>query len=172
MRRLEMTETPQARPTETSQVPPQTRGQEAGAPAAAPGAGYTTQPPEGEGGSGWLLFAAMVMIMAGSFQAIQGLVALFQDDYFIVGRNGLVIDLDFTAWGWTHLVVGVLAIAAAFGVLAGKTWAQVVAIGLALVSAVIQLGFLAAFPLWAMTIIALDILVVYAITVHGDEIER
>jgi hypothetical protein len=167
-----MTETPQARPTETPQVPPQTRSQDEGAPAAASRPGYTAQPPQAEEGSGWLIFSAMALIMAGSFQAIMGLVALFQSEYYIVGRSGLVIDVDFTAWGWTHLLVGVLAIAAAFGVLAGQTWAQVTAIGLALVSAVVQLAFLAAFPLWALMIIALDILVVYAITVHGDEIER
>ena len=116
---------------------------------------------------GLVAFAGMMLIMLGSFHAIAGLVALFQDDYFLVGKSGLVVDVDYTAWGWAHLIGGVIAGFAGAGLFAGATWARVVAVAVALLSAILNLGFMSAYPLWSAIMIALDVLVIYAVTVHG-----
>jgi hypothetical protein len=116
---------------------------------------------------GWVVFAGTMMIMLGAFHAIAGLVALFKDDYFLVTRSGLVVDADFTTWGWTHLLLGALVALAGGALLAGRTWARVVAVVVAMTSAVVNLAFLSAYPLWSGIMIAVDILIIYAVTTHG-----
>jgi hypothetical protein len=125
--------------------------------------------PEQTGWMGWILFAATMMIMVGIFHAIQGLVALFQDSYYLVGKNGLTLHVDYTAWGWVHIVLGVVMAGAGVGLLVGQMWARIVGVVVALVSSVVNVAFLAAYPLWSMIMIAIDILVIWAITVHGRE---
>lgn len=120
--------------------------------------------------SGWygmVVFAATMMILLGTFHAIAGLVALFRDDYYLVTRSGLVIDVDYTTWGWVHLLLGILVIAAGAALYAGATWARVVAVAIAMLSALVNLAFLSAYPLWSGIMIAVDVLVIYAVTVHG-----
>ena len=120
--------------------------------------------------SGWygmVVFAATMMILLGTFHAIAGLVALFRDDYFLVTQSGLVIDADYTTWGWVHLLLGVLVVAAGAALYAGATWARFVAIVVAMLSAIVNLAFLASYPLWSVIMIAVDVLVIYAVTVHG-----
>jgi len=109
--------------------------------------------------------------MVGSFQAIIGLVALFDSGYYVVTENSLVVNVDYTGWGWTHLILGAVAVAAGFGLIAGQMWARVVGIAMAIVSAVVNLAFMAAYPWWSLTVIALDILVIYAIAMHGRELK-
>lgn len=121
------------------------------------------------GWTGWIVFAGMMMIMLGSFQAIEGLVALFQDSYYLVRPAGLVVAVDYTAWGWTHLLLGVLIAVSGGGVLTGNIAARTVGVVLALISAVLNLTFIAAYPVWSTIIIAVDVLVIYALTVHGRE---
>jgi hypothetical protein len=125
--------------------------------------------PEQTGWMGWILFAATMMIMVGIFHAIQGLVALFQDEYYLVGKNGLTLHVDYTAWGWVHIVLGVVMAGAGAGLLVAQMWARIVGVVVALVSSVVNIAFLAAYPLWSMIMIAIDILVIWAITVHGRE---
>lgn len=120
---------------------------------------------------GWIAFAGVIMAMLGTFHIIQGLVALFNDDYFLVGRSGLVVNLDFTAWGWAHVIVGLIVMIAGFCVFAGQVWARAVGTLLALVSAVINIGFLGAYPLWSLAMIALNVVVIMALTVHGSDIK-
>jgi hypothetical protein len=163
-------QTPQAQTTGAAQVPPQSRGQEQISPTQA--TGHRMAPPaEPTGWVGWVVFGAMMMIMVGAFQAIAGLTALFNSDYYIVTENNLLINVDYTAWGWVHLGLGAIALAAAFGLLAGQMWARVVGIAMALVSAVVNLAFISAFPLWSILVISLDVLVIYAIAAHGREMQ-
>jgi hypothetical protein len=120
---------------------------------------------------GWVVFAGIMMVILGSFHAIQGLIALFQDDYYAVSSNGLAVHVDYTAWGWVHLLGGILLVGAGVALFAGQTWARVVAVIAAMVSAVVNVGFLAAYPIWSTMMIALDILVIWALTVHGGELK-
>jgi hypothetical protein len=116
--------------------------------------------------SGWITFAGIMMILLGVFQLIEGLVALFSPTYFLVGEEGLVLSLSFTSWGWTHLLLGVLILAAGFGVMAGQVWARVVGIVLAGLSAVANLVFIAAYPMWSIIVIAVDIAVIFALATN------
>jgi len=127
--------------------------------------------PEPTGWVGWIAFAATLMIMLGIFHAFQGLIPLFQDNYYLVGKSGLAIHMDFTAWGWTHLIIGLIAVGTGFGVLMGQMWARVLGIVIAVVSALVNIAFLSAYPIWSAIIIAVDILVIYALAVHGREVK-
>src|SRR4051812_2817484 len=127
---------------------------------------------EQTGWVGWIVFAGAMLMMVGFFHAIEGLVALFRDEVFLVGRNGLGVNVDYTTWGWIHILGGLLAIGAGAGLLAGHMWARVLAGVVAFGSAIINISFLPAYPVWSAIIIAIDILVIWAITVHGSEVKN
>jgi len=126
---------------------------------------------EPTGWVGWVIFAGVVMITLGAFHIIDGLVALFERGYYLVTSSHLVVHVNYAAWGWVHLAIGAIFILAGFGVLAGVTWARVVGIALAVLSAIINLAFLAAYPVWGVILIALDIVVIYALAMHGREMK-
>jgi hypothetical protein len=115
---------------------------------------------------GFVLFAAIMLIMSGIFQFFAGLVALFNDEFYVATRN-YVFQFDATSWGWIHLIGGLIVALAGFGLLAGQTWARVVGIILALLSAIANFAFIPYYPFWALTIITLDIFVIWALAVHG-----
>ncbi len=120
--------------------------------------------------TGWVVFASFMMILLGCFQAIQGLVAIFDDGFYRVTESGLVVNVDYTVWGWTHLLLGALLIVAGAGVLAGNVLARSVAVVLAMLSALVNLVFIEAYPIWSILIITVDVLVIYALIVHGREL--
>jgi hypothetical protein len=122
-----------------------------------------------DGWVGWIGFAGIIMILVGTFEAFEGLAALFNDKFFAVTNTGLLVTADYTAWGWVHLILGGVVVAAGCGVFIGKTWARVVGIILAMVSATVNLAFLAAYPVWSVIVITLDVIVIYALAVHGRE---
>lgn len=136
---------------------------------------HSTVPTPGARGTsgwvGWIAFAGVLLFMLGGFHVIAGIVGLVKDDYFLVSSSGLVIDVDYTVWGWTHVIGGVLVLMAGIGVLAGQMWARVVGTIVALLSAVVNMVFLPAYPLWSLLMIALAVIVVMALTVHGSEIK-
>jgi len=115
---------------------------------------------------GFILFAAIMMIMIGIFQAIAGLVAIFENEFYAATRNYL-FQFDATTWGWIHLIVGLIIVFAGWGLLSGRTWARVVGIALAVLGAIANFAFLPYYPFWALTIIALDVLVIWALAAHG-----
>jgi hypothetical protein len=121
---------------------------------------------------GWVAFAGIMMVLLGAFHIIDGLIALFQDEYFLVTRSGLAVDVDFTTWGWVHMIAGIIIVAAGIAVFAGQVWARVIGVLLAMLSAVVNLGFLSAYPIWSSIMILIDILVIWALTVHGGEVRE
>jgi hypothetical protein len=121
---------------------------------------------------GWVAFAGIMMVLLGAFHIIDGLIALFQDEYFLVTRSGLAVDVDFTTWGWVHLIAGIIIVAAGIAVFAGQVWARIIGVLLAMLSAVVNLGFLSAYPIWSSIMILIDILVIWALTVHGGEVRE
>src|SRR3954449_6821011 len=123
------------------------------------------------GWAGWVVFGGVMLILLGIFHVIQGIVALVNDDYYLVTKNGLVLNLDFTSWGWTHLVLGVLLGLVGGGLMAGNTAARVAGVALAGLSAVVNLVFMAAYPAWSVMVIALDVIVIFSIVVHGRELK-
>jgi hypothetical protein len=110
-----------------------------------------------------------MMIMSGVFQALAGLVAIFENEFYVSTRNYL-FQFDATSWGWIHLVVGLIMAFAGWGLLSGRTWARVVGITLAVISATANFLFIPYFPFWALLIITLDIFVIWAIAAHGGDL--
>ena len=135
-------------------------------------AGSVPKASEGYSGwVGWIGFAGVLMMLLGTFHAIQGLVALFNDEYYLVGSSGLVLEFDYTAWGWVHLIAGAVMVAAGLGVFGGQVWARAVGVAIAMVSAIVNVVFLAAYPVWSLMMIALDVVLILALTVHGSEVK-
>jgi hypothetical protein len=121
------------------------------------------------GWTGWIVFTAVIALMLGAAHIMMGLVAIFRDTYYLSASDKLIVSVDYTAWGWAHLILGLIALAAGVGLLQGRMWGRILGIGLAAVSALMNLGFLSAYPIWCTIIIAFDVIVIYALTVHwGD----
>ncbi|MBW9094867.1 hypothetical protein JNB62_14335 [Microbacterium jejuense] len=122
------------------------------------------------GWAGWGVFAGVILLISGVFGGLQGLVAIVGPDAYFAVVDGSLFLFDVQGWGWWNLIVGVLLILTGIALLAGQTWARVVAIILAALSAIGQLMLIPTQPFWALAIIAVDILVIYALTAHGREL--
>ena len=118
--------------------------------------------------TGFIVFAGVAMVMIGALHAMQGLVALFNDDFYVVGQKW-IFEFDLTAWGWIHLLVGIGVVVAGFFVFSGAAWARWVGIGVAAISVLLNFMWLPYYPIWSLVIIALDVLVIWALAVHGRE---
>ena len=126
---------------------------------------------DASGWVGWTLFAAVIMLLVGAFHVIQGLVALFKDDYYAVAPSGLILNVSYTSWGWIHIVGGLIVVAAGVALFTGKMWARILGTAMACVSAIVNIGFLSAYPLWSALVIFMDVAIIMALTVHGSAIE-
>jgi hypothetical protein len=121
---------------------------------------------------GWIFFGAMMMLLLGFFQAVAGITALVNDEVFFVTRNDLVVSLDYTAWGWVHLILGIGMILVGLGLMGGSGAARVVGVIVAMISAIVNLAFIPAYPWSSILIITFDVLFIYAVTVHGGELKN
>jgi len=124
------------------------------------------------GWTGWIVFAGVVLLVTGIFSFIQGLVALIGPDSYYVISDGSLWLFDVAGWGWWNLIIGVLLVLTALALFAGQTWARVVAVILVILNAVGQLLLIPAQPWWALIIIAIDVLILYALIVHGRELRE
>jgi hypothetical protein len=115
----------------------------------------------------WVVFAAVMMVLVGASHVLAGLVALFDDGHYLTTSSGLVVSVDYTQWGWVHLLVGLLVAGAGVAVFAGQVWARAVGVVLAVFSAIMNLVFTPAYPAWSIIMITLDVFVIYALVVHG-----
>lgn len=122
--------------------------------------------------SGWVAFTATMTALLGAFQIINGLTALFRSGTYLVGTDGLVVDVDYTVWGWVHVGLGAVAVVAASGLLKGEMWARSVGVAVAAASGLTNLAFVPATPFLAAMVITLDVLVIYGIVVHGRAIQH
>jgi hypothetical protein len=118
--------------------------------------------------AGFIVFAVIMMIMTGVFQALAGLVAIFDNALYVV-NDSYPFRLSTATWGWIDLIVGVLVAAAGWAVFSGRMWGRVVGIVLATLSAVANFLFIPYYPFWAILVIVLDVFVIWALAVHGRE---
>jgi hypothetical protein len=120
---------------------------------------------------GWVQFAALLVLLIGAFNIVNGIVGLADDKYFVDTPDGLLVG-DYQVWGGVWLALGILEMLVAAGIFAGKQWARIVGIILLLLSAVGQIMFLAAFPVWGFLTIGLIVAAIHALTVHGEAFGR
>ncbi len=125
--------------------------------------------PPGSAWENWAIFAGVLLLVAGVAHVLIGLLALFDASYFDPAESDPSFRIGYTAWGWIQVAGGGLLIAAGSGVLGRKEWARLVAIVLAAVNAVSALAFLPAAPAWGLILVALNVVIVYALTVHRHD---
>ena len=120
--------------------------------------------------AGWIGFAGTLLLIVGGIDFFQGLIALFEDEYYVPTGSGLLV-FDLTGWGWTMIIWGSLLVLAGLGLIAGQGWARWFTIVVVSVNFILQLGFLGntQTPLWSLTVIALNIIVLYALTARWSE---
>lgn len=116
-------------------------------------------------------FASVMLMIAGAFQFFAGLAAVFNDEKFVVTED-YVIGLDTSAWGWIHLLIGIILVLAGISLVSGQVWARTVAVFVASISAMTAFVWLPAQPFWGLLIITLDIFIIWAVTVHGRDIAK
>ncbi len=126
--------------------------------------------PERTGWTGWIAFAGVMMIIAGALNALYGLVAVLNDDWVVWGNRGTVW-LDLTQWGWVHLIAGGIVFLCGFGVFTGNLFARTIGVIVAGVSLTVNFFYIPVYPLWAITVMVLDLLVIWALTAHGREMK-
>ena len=117
---------------------------------------------------GLTYFAVALLITVGIFQILQGLAAIL-DNRFYVAAPGHVFSFNITAWGWIHLVTGIVALAIGVGLFYGKTWARGAGLGIAVFQAVVQFMFLPYYTIWSIVIIALDVAVIWALANYRSD---
>ena len=117
---------------------------------------------------GMTAFAVIMMVMIGIFHAVEGLAALFTNEIYLVGAR-YVFAFDLTAWGWIHLLLGVVLIVAGIGVRTGQLWARSVGIGFVVLSMIANFLFIPYYPVWSLLIIALDFFVIWALCVYNED---
>jgi hypothetical protein len=117
--------------------------------------------------SGWavggVFFAGILMIVIGIFEAIKGLAAILENEFFVVSQN-YTFEVDVTAWGWIYLILGIVVALAGFYVISARTWARIVGIALAILVAVANFLYIPYYPFWSLLIVALSIWVIWSLT--------
>ena len=134
-------------------------------PSTTPGVGEASRPSTGHG-YGFVLFASILLVVVGCFNVIQGIAAIANSHVFIANAHYVFGDLK--TWGWITLVLGVLQLLAALGVLAGNQLARWFAVVVIALNAIDQMFFIPAYPFWALTIIAMDVIALYGLVAYGS----
>lgn len=118
---------------------------------------------------GWTAFAAMTMIMMGFWWLTTGLVAILEPAFY-VSTVDWAFKFDASTWGWTHLLTGIVFLAAGYGLFKGAVWARTIGVIMAIVAGLLAFAWLPWYPVWGAIKIAISVLVIWALTVHGRDI--
>ena len=118
---------------------------------------------------GLTALAGILMFMLGGWWIIAGLVAIVNDDFFVVTQDW-IFKLSTTSWGWIHLVLGIVVLFAGIGVFSAAVWARTVGVILAGISGLVAFAWLPYYPVWAILFVTLSVFTIWALTVHGRDI--
>lgn len=119
--------------------------------------------------AGWAMFAGIMLIISGVFDVIQGIVALANDEFFVIGVD-YVFKFDVTSWGWIHIIGGIVLVASGAGIFSGNVMARTVGVIVAGLSIVWNFAWLPYYPIWSIITIAIGVTVIWALTAHGQDI--
>jgi hypothetical protein len=117
---------------------------------------------------GLSLFAGVMMILAGVFNAMEGLVALARNEIYVAGPR-YIFAFDLTTWGWIHLILGIGVAAAGFALMSGRLFGRMVGIAIAALSMLANFLFIPYYPVWSLLIIALNVFVIWALCVYSRD---
>jgi hypothetical protein len=120
--------------------------------------------------SGWIVFAGWMMIIIGALDFFEGLIAVIRGQYYVLTAEQIIV-FDVRTWGWITLIWGIVVALAGLGLLSRSGWARWFTIVVASLNFIVQLGFVggAQYPLWALTVLALTAVVLYALIVRWDD---
>ncbi len=118
---------------------------------------------------GWVYFASAMMLLVGALQFLSGLVAIFKHTFYVVSGSSL-IAFNYHTWGIINLIIGGLIFLAGLAIMSGQAWGRAVGIFLAILGALSNLAFIDAYPIWAVIGTTINVLVIYALSMHGDEV--
>ena len=123
------------------------------------------------GWTGWISFAGVMMVIAGGLNALYGLIAVVNDEW-VVWTNRADLYIDISQWGWVHLIVGLVLLLCGIGVFSGNVLARTVGVIAAAVSLIANFAFIPAYPIWALVVVTIDVLIIWALTAHGSEMRQ
>ena len=118
---------------------------------------------------GLTMFASIMLLIIGSSQIVAGMAGIFENEFYIRTPN-YFLEGDASAWGWVHLIWGVLVLIGGLGLLAGSLWGRTLGVIAASGSALVNFAFIPHYPVWSIVVIALDVAVIWALTAHGRDI--
>ena len=124
-----------------------------------------------DAGAGWVMFAGVILITVGFFQAFAGLVGLIEDEFYAITPE-YVVQFDATTWGWIHIIIGLIVMVAGFGIFSGNVLARTIGVFAALGSMISVFVWLPWYPIWGIIVIAMNIAIIWALTVHGRVLAR
>jgi hypothetical protein len=117
-------------------------------------------------GDSWVMFAGVMMLIAGALNTIDGIAAIGNSAFFVDGARFIIFD-DLNTWGWVMTVLGIVQILVAFGVWTRMKGVRWVAVAIAAVNGLAQMLFISAYPLWAIAVFTIDVLIIYALVAYG-----
>jgi|Tabmets5t2r1_1033131.scaffolds.fasta_scaffold102686_2 hypothetical protein len=120
------------------------------------------------GWTGWIIFAGVMLLIGGSLNLFYGIVAAVNDEW-VVFTNRADVYLDVSEWGWVHIILGAVVFLSGIGVFSGNILARIVGVAVASISLLANFFFIPVYPLWALIVITIDVLVIWALTAHGSE---
>ena len=118
---------------------------------------------------GFTYFAAIMMMLSGGFEILQGLSAIIRKNLYVVNKD-YIYKISVNGWGWIHLILGVIVLLAGIALLGGASWARIVGIAMAALIAIANFLWLPYYPVWAIVLIALNVVVIWALAAHGRDI--
>ena len=118
---------------------------------------------------GFTYFAAVLMMLSGAFEILQGLSAIIRKHLYVVNSD-YIYKINVTGWGWIHLILGVIVLLAGIALLGGALWARIIGIAMAVLIAVANFLWLPYYPVWAIVIIALNVVIIWALAAHGRDV--
>ena len=127
-----------------------------------PGSGYDVDSPKRVMTFGIAAFAGSLLTIVSILQILQGIAAIANDTVYVRGLS-YTYELDVTGWGWIHLVLGLIGLGTGIGILMGQTWGRILGIFIAGISTVANFMFMPYYPFWSLAVIALDVLIIWAL---------
>jgi hypothetical protein len=123
---------------------------------------------QGSGWFGWIAFASIMMVISGMLNLFYGVIAAVNDEWVVFG-NRANLYLDISTWGWVHIVLGALVVVAGLALYSGNVLARTVGVVMAAGSIGTNFFWLPAYPIWSIIVITMNVLVIWALTVHGRD---